>query len=120
MLSDCPDTWMIFNGRCYGHPQDKRLNWEAAELYCKEWLPGAHLASVHSQEEQQFIVDNFPEDIWLGGQGHKDSNWEWSDGTPFDYTAWYPGEPNSHGGDKVCIMMDYDGKKNGMMLPVDY
>ena len=95
---------MKFNGRCYGLPKDKQLSWEAAELHCQNWLPGAHLASVHSPEERSFIVDNFPKHIWLGGSDvRQEGSWEWTDGTPFDYSAWYQGEPNNYGRNQDCL-----------------
>merc|ERR1719369_2479292 len=101
---DSPAGWKMFNGRCYGHPEDKRLSWEAAEMHCQKWLSGAHLASVHSPEEQAFIVDNFPKNIWLGGTDiSQEGTWDWTDGTPFDYSDWYPGEPNDHGINQDCL-----------------
>ena len=44
--------------------------------------------------------------FWLGGQG-----WSWSDGTPWDYENWAPGEPS---GDGDCLegRPDSDGKWN--------
>jgi len=102
--TDCPAGWKMFNGRCYGSPENKRLSWEAAELHCQNWLSGAHLASVHSPEEQAFIVDNYPKHIWLGGTDiSQEGTWDWTDGTPFDYSDWYPGEPNNHGGNQDCL-----------------
>ena len=36
--------------------------------------------------------------FWLGGQ----RGWSWSDGTPWDYENWAPGEPKWKGAE-VCI-----------------
>ena len=62
------------------------------------------MASIHSDEEHQFMVElhgGFP---WLGGQRDpgNHSNWVWSDGTPWDYSNWALGEPNDFGGED-CV-----------------
>ena len=43
-------------------------------------------------------------DPWIGGRRDPENrdNWEWSDGTAWDYTYWYPGEPNDAGGNEDC------------------
>ena len=61
----------------------------------------AHLVSIHSEEEHQFVVglDGSAGWAWLGGRRDpgNDSNWVWSDGTPWDYRNWALGEPNNPG-----------------------
>lgn len=86
---------MMFEGKCYGLPKDEKLIWTDAESFCQSWSAGAHLASIHSAEEQKFVQTNFPRDIWLGGNDlAKEGTWVWSDGTPWDYFNWKSGEPN--------------------------
>ena len=66
-------------------------------------LQGAHLASIHSAEENQFIYDSYggeaEEDIWIGGRRQGDS-YSWLDGTPWDYQNWSPKNPS--GGGEEC------------------
>ena len=68
----------------------------------------AHLVSIHSEEEQDFVVglnaDGYP---WLGGQRDPDNpdNFVWSDGTPWDYSNWVEGEPNNIAGVEDCVHM---------------
>merc|ERR1712142_419035 len=97
---NCPDGWMLFEGKCYGHPKDRKLNWTDAESFCQSWSTGSHLASIHSAEEQKFVQTTFPQHMWLGGSDKaKDGTWVWSDGTPWDYSDWSSGQPDNHGGD---------------------
>jgi len=98
LARDCPDGWLMYQGQCYGHPKDNMLSWADAESYCQSWSAGAHLASIHSAEEQKFVQDNFPQNIWLGGSdASKEGTWVWSDGTSVIYSNWAPGEPNNSG-----------------------
>merc|ERR1719206_629037 len=64
---ECAEGWSSYGESCYGHPKDNKLSWADAESYCQSWSAGAHLASIHSAEEQKFVQDNFPQNIWLGG-----------------------------------------------------
>ena len=78
IAGDCPDGWLMYEGKCYGHPKDNKLSWADAESYCQSWSAGAHLASVHSAEEQKFVQENFPQNIWLGGSDtDKEGSWIW-------------------------------------------
>jgi len=70
---------------------------------------GGDLASVHSEEEWQFVkgvLDNTPSNfyyVWLGGSDQKtEGTWVWTDGSSVTYTDWYGNEPNS-GTSRNCI-----------------
>jgi parallel beta-helix repeat protein len=69
-----------------------------------------HLATVTSQAENDFIINNLGGPIelnryWLGGfqptgSPEPDGNWQWVTGEPWNYTNWAPGEPtNCYGGE---------------------
>ena len=63
------------------------LNWDEAENYCLG--ENAHLASVHSEDENTFITNIVPNRFFLGGTDRiTEGNWTWSDGSPFDYKNW--------------------------------
>lgn len=104
-VGDCPDGWLVFNGQCYKHQKDNSRNWTDAESICQRWFAGAHLASVQSAEEQRFVQDNFPQNIWLGGNDRgKEGTWTWSDGASWDYSDWGPGNPDNHGAGQDCLL----------------
>ena len=83
-----------------------------------------HLATITSQEENDFIVSNFPDAVdvnnnyWLGGfqppgSPEPSGGWEWVTGEPFVYTNWASGEPNDvRGGEDSLHFWKPIGKWN--------
>ena len=68
------------------------------------------LASIRNRREQEKIrnvVYKFRNsNFWIGGNDLKrESNFEWSDGSPFSFTFWYTREPNNRGsrGQEDCV-----------------
>lgn len=107
----CPEGWIYFKGKCYGHPKDKKLSWTDANSYCQNWSLGAHLASIHSEEEKEFVQTKFPRNIWLGGNDRaKEGRWVWSDGTPWDYSAWDNQQPDNLRG-QHCLLGNWQNLK---------
>lgn len=51
-LQGCAEGWLDFRGSCYLHFAE-RYTWTDAEQRCQEL--NAHLVSISSQEEQQFV-----------------------------------------------------------------
>ena len=60
-------------------------NWDGSVDFCTS--QGAVIASIHSQEECDLVDAMFPNsaNVYLGGFSDGQGNWEWVDGTPFDY-----------------------------------
>ena len=107
IAGDCPDGWLLYEGQCYGLPKDNKLPWPNAEFYCQSWSAGAHLASIHSAEEQKFVRDNFPQNIWLGGSDlSQEDTWVWTDGTLWNYDDWHPGQPDDYKARQDCASLD--------------
>lgn len=80
----------VGNGSCWN---DVRVE---AESY------GGHLATITSQEEQDFLEANiYDSSVWMSIGGYQDLNdpdysepgggWKWVTGEPMDYTHWYSG-----------------------------
>ena len=66
---------------------------------------GRHLATINSAEENEEVTRiSGGKPVWIGGirkgsgNGPGADHWYWSDGQPWTYTNWYPGEPNNSGG----------------------
>ena len=108
---DCPEKWLMFDSKCYRQPEGIATDWADAESMCQNMSPGAHLASIHSREEQKFVEDNFPPTaknphIWLGGSDtNEEGSWVWTDGSSWDYTSWTENEPNNnHATGENCLL----------------
>ncbi|KAK0427242.1 hypothetical protein QR680_010130 [Steinernema hermaphroditum] len=90
----CPNGW-AHNGRyCYNYfKSEKQISWADSNKNCLS--VGSHLASIHSEEENQFVgalanSKNYNDNPWLGLiVGKSNSSYAWSDGTPFDFAKWY-------------------------------
>jgi hypothetical protein len=64
---------------------------------------GGHLATITSQEEFDYILSlgltfQFAEGYWLGATDEvQEGTWVWITGEPWQFTAWFGGEPNNLG-----------------------
>ncbi|XP_034020004.1 type-2 ice-structuring protein-like [Thalassophryne amazonica] len=108
--SSCPSGWYEISGRCF-HYVARPLTWVRAESNCM--YMGGHLASVHSYDEYHDIqsmiikVTHEPKKAWLGGSdAYEEGLWFWTDGTPFGFNNWCPGQPNNLD-NQDCFAMNY-------------
>ncbi|KAK0423786.1 hypothetical protein QR680_008332 [Steinernema hermaphroditum] len=99
----CPNEWSYFNftNQCYKYYQQK-WSFKGAEQFCAS--KGAHLVSIHSREENDFVVgiseiEGFGPNrsaIWIGGHSaKKDEVFVWTDDSPMDFT-WFVPNPVMH------------------------
>ncbi|XP_076844581.1 brevican core protein [Brachyhypopomus gauderio] len=118
-LEECEPGWEKFQGNCYKH-FSKRQSWEAAEQYCR--MSAAHLVSVMSPEEQQFINDKYREYQWTGLNDRTiEGDFRWSDGNPLLFENWYRGQPDSYflsGED--CVVMVWHDEGRWSDVPCNY
>ena len=94
-----------FDGQeCYVVVNSKKT-WQEAEEYCQK-LDG-HLASILSEEENVFVGSSLVgyDSLWLGGQGTKESDWSWTDGSSWNWTHWDRDQPTGHY-QPECALMD--------------
>jgi hypothetical protein len=78
---------------------DTAMSWKNAKVFCES--NGAHLATVTSQGEHDFVVNNFVSSsvpvIWLGGTDEaKEGSWQWVTGEPWVYTNWSSINPDNN------------------------
>uniref|UniRef100_A0A4W4EYL1 Mannose receptor, C type 2 n=1 Tax=Electrophorus electricus TaxID=8005 RepID=A0A4W4EYL1_ELEEL len=92
----CDVGWQNFQAGCYRLNSDK-LDWNSAEKTCQKM--DAHLASIHTLSELEFITVHMKKEVdelWLGlHDTAMQMNFEWTDRTPVIFTFWHPFEPNN-------------------------
>ncbi|XP_053771477.1 brevican core protein [Desmodus rotundus] len=104
----CSPGWDAFQGACYKHFSTRR-SWEEAETQCRMY--GAHLASISTPEEQNFINNRYREYQWIGLNDRTiEGDFLWSDGVPLLYENWNPGQPDSYflSGENCVVMVWHD------------
>jgi hypothetical protein len=111
------------NGHWYEAVSGATYTWEQASLAAqgRTWMgiPG-HLATITSQEEQDFIAALLGStNCWLAGYQDPTSSpaaddWHWQTSESWSYTNWQPGEPNDYYGPGVesCLVIYSFGKWN--------
>uniref|UniRef100_A0A8C6TC13 C-type lectin domain-containing protein n=1 Tax=Neogobius melanostomus TaxID=47308 RepID=A0A8C6TC13_9GOBI len=108
----CPEGWTLFGTRCFKF-FDSKLTWTEAEKSCQ--THGANLASIHSAEENAFVVDLIKNATgenrwtWIGGQD-AETLWMWSDGSVWDYSKWPSVQPDNDGGIEHVLEINWAGK----------
>nr|P0DM53.1 RecName: Full=C-type lectin galatrox; Short=CTL [Bothrops atrox] len=76
--NNCPQDWLPMNGLCY-KIFDELKAWKDAEMFCRKYKPGCHLASIILYGESPEWAEGHSE-VWLGlWDKKKDFSWEWTD-----------------------------------------
>ncbi|CAG0890179.1 unnamed protein product [Cyprideis torosa] len=90
----CPLGWSYFGSKCYRFEPTSRP-FQSAEDTCVAFGNGSHLASVHSQDENDFIRAIATSFFWLGANDRiAEGTFVNTDGTPFDFWNWN-GQPDN-------------------------
>lgn len=90
-----PEGTAYFNGNAYAFYRAENCTWDEAENFCLS--VGGHLATITTQEEQEFI-QGAPGPNWIGARRNPYGAWEWVTGESWGYQCWAPGENDNHGG----------------------
>ena len=88
------------------------MTFSDAENWCV--AQGEHLASIHSAQENAAAVAQCS-DCWIGLHcvGNSQFDFEWTDGSDWDYTNWNSGEPNNwQNKNEDCVHMYSTGYWN--------
>jgi len=94
--------WQTFQGAYYKYDDTPRT-FADSRTFCQSF--GAEIASVHSLAENEFVTGLIVDQqiAWLGADDTDGNNvYTWVDGTAWDYSNWYPGEPNGANTEK-CL-----------------
>eukprot|EP00435_Cladocopium_sp_Y103_P069560 s5_g33.t1 len=102
----CKAGWDHFRDSCY-QLQRWPGSFQEARGHCQE--VSAHLVSISSAEEQDFVQRLCGSNMcWLGlEEASKSERWRWIDGSSLTFENWQQGEPNNYGGiDENRAMMN--------------
>ena len=83
------------------------MSWNEARRQCQGL--GADLASVTSSITNNFLTTLTQEQAWIGGYKDGDT-WQWTDGSTWGYTNWFPGQPDNSGGVTIIREINQKGK----------
>merc|ERR550517_1746512 len=108
-LPECPYGWDTYTDtssgvKCFKYGSDIYFATYAEEA-CQD--QGGHLASIHSMEEQNFLMQTFnpPDRVWIGAvDPDQNGAWEWTDGSSFDFSNWRSGQPDGGSGSYYTVM----------------
>ncbi|KAG9329802.1 hypothetical protein JZ751_029573 [Albula glossodonta] len=113
------------------------VDFATAESNCARQAPGGHLVSLHSEQENAAVLSIIMKysakspRTWMGGlqipsgpqgpqgplgrKSHRTTTYIWTDGSPWDYQAWVPGEPRPTNSEH-CVEMNWKehGKWNDL------
>uniref|UniRef100_A0AC34G4E2 C-type lectin domain-containing protein n=1 Tax=Panagrolaimus sp. ES5 TaxID=591445 RepID=A0AC34G4E2_9BILA len=112
--TNCPNNWSFYEttGYCY-YVGVNNITWESAQDSCV--LQGSNLASIHSIDENNFVLNlipfnpnnlqcNMEQWAWIGlFSVTNQTTWRWIDNSPYNYSLWAPGWPVP--GDYNCAVL---------------
>ncbi len=109
-----PEDAVEFGGHHY-KVFESMASWHEKKALCEAM--GGYLACIETAEEQAFIAKLADERyLSLGGTDEEeDYEWKWVNGAEWDFTAWYPDQPNNYGGTEDYLAT-YD---EGLWVDVD-
>merc|ERR1711915_531155 len=115
----CQEGWTPYKNKCYKtYTPESDISWVDANFNCND--KRGQLASIPNEETNEFMTFLSPTERTLiggfaTGKVPNPDLWTWTDGTPWTYTNWGPGEPNNGGGgQEFCLEMNQIGEWNDL------
>ncbi|XP_030044142.1 snaclec coagulation factor IX/factor X-binding protein subunit A [Microcaecilia unicolor] len=98
----CEEGWYQYQDSCY-KPVLRKTNWKDAEDQCNRLSRDTHLASVHSDEENNYIYHlmgklknhRIGDAYWIGGKRDnkkKNAEFTWTDESKWKYSKFGAGQ----------------------------
>lgn len=98
-----PADAVNFNGHYYVVVNESK-KWTEAEAECEQ--SGGHLATITTEEEQQFInrfIENQTMNTYWIGASKTSQGWKWVTDEAFSFTNWKKDEPNNERGQEKYL-----------------
>ena len=112
IFSGCSPGWTYFPNttRCYRHFPESRT-WVEARSFCLSVAQtNGDLASIPDQATNEFLTTLSTDISYIGASdAESEGTWKWSDGTPWGFQNWAPGEPNNNGGSGHFGAINFNG-----------
>uniref|UniRef100_A0A8B9GDI6 MRC1 protein n=1 Tax=Amazona collaria TaxID=241587 RepID=A0A8B9GDI6_9PSIT len=101
------NDWIIYNHKEYYFSREP-MPMEKARDFCKK--NGGDLAVVEGESEKNFLwkyafYKDWGNSFYIGLRVSLDKTFGWMDGSPVNYVAWAPNEPNFANNDENCVVM---------------
>ena len=86
--------------------EKRPINWDSGRQVCEQ--EGFQLASITSNIINNYVAEGMAsrrmDNIWIGGTDkEKEGTWKWTDGSPFEFIWWRPGQPDNYKGKEYCL-----------------
>ena len=86
-----------------------KTNRTEALRYCQysNINPTSTLVSIPDNTTNDYLTTLTKETSWTGGYKNSEGDWGWTDGSPWTFTKWAPGEPNDDGGREDFVEINF-------------